>query len=45
MIVPWPGPDGLMVSVVLAVLAEVAVMPAIICVVTGLVFTGNVPLL
>ena len=40
---PWPGPPGLIVRVPLPVFDEVAVIVAAVVVVTGLVFTGKVP--
>jgi hypothetical protein len=43
--VPVPGPLGLMFKVSLLLLAEVAVIKALVGLFTGVVFTVNVPLL
>jgi hypothetical protein len=48
LIVPWPGPwppFGLITNVSLVLLAEVAVIKALVTELTGVVFTVNVPLL
>ena len=43
-IVPWPGPAGLIVKGVVAELPDIAVIEAVVWLFTGVVVIGKVPL-